>query len=191
MKALNNVEILLASQSPRRAFLLEQINIKFRQISPNIEENYPEDMDLYHVPLFLAEKKAISCIDKLLKKEILLSSDSVVIFENEILGKPESRDEAIEFLLKMSGSMHEVVTGVCLANADKRVVFNGYTKVFFHSMEKDEVEYYLDHFKPYDKAGSYGIQDWIGWAKISKIEGSYSNVMGLPLAKLYEEIQRF
>ena len=120
-----------------------------------------------------------------------MSSDSVVILENQIIEKPGSRDEAVDFLQRMSGKMHEVITGVCLANKEKRVVFSGHTKVFFQPLNMEEITYYLDTYKPYDKAGAYGIQDWIGWAKISKIEGSYSNVMGLPLQELYHEIQRF
>ncbi len=178
--------LLLASKSPRRQDLLRAAGIDFKLIDVDVEENFPDDMLAELVPEYLARKKAEAAMPLIEPSHLILAADSVVIKDGEIYGKPENKDHAIEMTKILSGHHHTVITGVFICNHHKGIGFSEYTEVWIEPMTTDEIEYYIDHFLPLDKAGSYGIQDWIGWAKVSRIEGSYANVMGLPVHKVYE-----
>ena len=183
--------LLLASKSPRRQELLKAAGIKFRTIEVDVEELYPDDMELENVPEFLARIKAEAAMPYLEKDQLILAADSVVIMNGEIYGKPGDRDHAIEMLGSLSGHKHLVITGVFLCDHHNGIGFSEYTYVWFDEFTPEEIEYYVDEYKPFDKAGAYGIQDWIGWAKVPRIEGSYANVMGLPVQRVYEELVRW
>ncbi len=156
------------------------------------DEDFDPEMPVLQVAPFLAQKKAAACRNFLTaKNEILLTADSVVIIDNEVLNKPADYDEAFRMIRRLAGNMHTVVTGVCLLDAQKEIVFRDETKVWLDDMTDAEIDYYIKNFKPFDKAGSYGIQDWIGLTHIARIDGSYSNVMGLPTAKVYQTLQLF
>ncbi|MCB0478527.1 MAG: septum formation protein Maf [Crocinitomicaceae bacterium] len=181
---------ILGSQSPRRKELLEKLGISFRQESQDIDEIYPEEMVPQQVPIYLAELKS-KAFESLQKNDLLITSDTVVIFQNEILGKPSNKKEAQETLTKLSNQWHEVVTGVCLRTNEKKVSFADTTRVKFKELSQEEIDYYIDNFHPFDKAGSYGIQDWFGVTCVDRIEGCYFNVMGLPVRLIYKELGRF
>ena len=189
---LKDRHIILASASPRRRFLLKQLDIEFTSVSAEVDESIPEGMNPDEIAIFLAEKKA-DHFEDLLKdpKNILITADTLVLIDGVILGKPEDKEGAIKMLKSLSGKMHSVVTGVCIRSCDKDRSFTDWTDVYFKSLSKDEIDYYLDHYKPYDKAGAYGAQEWIGYIGIRRLEGSYFNVMGLPVHKLYEELSSF
>ena len=184
-------KILLASKSPRRQELLTAAHIPFTMIEVNVEESFPAEMDAEDVPEYLAKKKADAAISFIKDTEVILAADSVVIKNNEIYNKPEDRAEAIEMIKTLAGHKHLVITGVYLLGLNKTLGFSEYTYVWIDKMSEEEIEFYIDQFKPFDKAGSYGIQDWIGWAKVSRIEGSYANVMGLPVQRVYEELREW
>jgi len=172
--------IVLASKSPRRAQLLRDAGFNFRIHQMDVNEDFSSDMPVAEVAAYLADKKATDAdLDIMNKNEILLTADSVVVINNQILNKPVSKEEAYEMLQLLSDKTHIVYTGVCLRNMDKKVVFSNQTNVTFGTLSDHEINYYIDQFNPMDKAGSYGIQEWIGFCKIRKIEGEYANVMGL------------
>lgn len=181
--------IVLASGSPRRKELLAQAELEF--VIPtlrDIDETFPSDMNAYDVPLFLAKVKADGYVNIIQEKDILLTADTVVILNNEILGKPKDRVEAISMLERLSGQEHEVVTGVALRTKQKEVEFSVTSKVQFGSLTRDQIEYYVDNYNPFDKAGGYGIQDWIGAVAVEAVQGSFYNVVGLPIQMVYKEI---
>lgn len=188
---LNHPTILLASKSPRRQELLSAVGLKFKLIDVDVEETYPDDMAVENVPEYLARKKAEAAIPFLENDQLILAADSVVIMDGEIYGKPGDRKHAIEMIRTLSGHKHLVITGVFICDHHNGVGFSEYTYVWFDKISDEEIEYYVDHFQPFDKAGSYGIQEWIGWAKVSRIEGSYANVMGLPVQRVYEEVNNW
>lgn len=192
LEHLKNRNIILASRSPRRRFLLEQLGLEFTGISAEIDESFPEGMTPDEIAIFLAEKKA-GHFEELLEdpKNILITADTLVLINGDILGKPEGKEGAVKMLQTLSGSMHQVVTGVCIRSREKSCSFTAWTNVYFKPLSDAEIDYYLTHFKPYDKAGAYGIQEWIGYIGINRIEGSYFNVMGLPVQMLYEELRQF
>ncbi|MEP6647378.1 MAG: Maf family nucleotide pyrophosphatase [Saprospiraceae bacterium] len=181
--------LLLASKSPRRQDLLRAAGIDFKLLNVDVEEDYPDEMEVLLVPEFLARKKAEAALSCIEPGHIILAADSVVIKNGEIFGKPKDRDHAIEMTKLLAGHPHLVITGVCICDNEKTISFSEHTHVWIDPMTQDEIEYYIDHFMPLDKAGSYGIQDWIGWVKVSRIEGSYANVMGLPVHKVYQVIR--
>jgi septum formation protein len=183
--------IILASKSPRRSQLLREAGFEFRVKTFDVEEDFPEDMPVEEVAPFLAEKKAAAARHLIEDREIVLSADSVVILDNVIYNKPADEQEAHAMLRKLSGRDHIVITGVCLLGKEKKVVFSGLTRVWFEELSDAEIEFYIRHFKPFDKAGAYGAQDWIGHCKISRIEGSFQNVMGLPTQLVYEALKAF
>lgn len=180
--------VLLASKSPRRQELLKAAGINFTMIDVDVDERYPEEMNLEIVPEFLARKKAEAAMSFLSNGKLILAADSVVIKDGMILGKPGDWDHAIEMLEQLSGHQHLVITGVFMCDEHEGLGFSDYTYVWFDPLSRDEIEYYIDHHKPFDKAGAYGIQEWIGWAKVNRIEGSYANVMGLPVQRVYREL---
>lgn len=180
--------ILLASKSPRRQELLKAVGINFQLIDVDVEEVYPDDMAVENVPEYLAKIKAEAAIPFVQDGQLILAADSVVIMQDEIYGKPGDRKHAIEMIRSLAGHKHLVITGVFLCDKHDGLGFSEYTHVWFDSISDEEIIYYVDTFKPFDKAGAYGIQEWIGWAKVSRIEGSYANVMGLPVQRVYHEI---
>ncbi len=181
---------ILASQSPRRKQLLAWADIDFDVIVSAAEEDFPAEMDVQEVPVHIAQKKAIAVQDKI-KHELpihqgkwIIAADTIVVLENEIIGKPIDRADAIHILQKLSGKTHRVITGVYLINDTESINFSETTLVHFHPLTLSQIEYYVDQYQPYDKAGAYGIQDWIGVVGIQGIQGDFYNVMGLPVSKL-------
>jgi septum formation protein len=184
--------IVLASKSPRRAQLLKDAGFNFRIHQMDVNEDFSNEMPVAEVAAYLADKKASAAdLDILNENEILLTADSVVVINNQILNKPVNRKEAFEMLQQLSNRTHIVYTGVCLLNKEKKIVFSNQTNVTFGTLSDHEIHYYIDQFNPMDKAGSYGIQEWIGYCKIRKIDGEYANVMGLPVFAIYEELLKF
>jgi septum formation protein len=181
---------ILASQSPRRKQLLAWADIEFDVIVSETAEDFPAGMDVREVPVFIAQKKAIAVQQKIKEKfpihqgKWIIAADTIVVLENEIIGKPLNRADAITILQKLSGKTHRVMTGVYLVNDTESKFFSETTLVHFHTLSLSQIEYYVDHYQPYDKAGAYGIQDWIGVVGIQGIEGDFYNVMGLPVSKL-------
>ena len=189
---LSEYHLILASASPRRISLLKELNLTFDTIPLDVEEVYPADLKEHEVARFLAQLKAESFpVEKLTAKSILITADTIVCLNDEILGKPNDREHAIEMLRNLSGQMHKVITGVCLRSHDKEFIFSNETDVYFSKLSDDEITYYVDDFQPFDKAGAYGIQEWIGIIACNHIDGSYFNVVGLPVQRLYKELQNF
>lgn len=189
---LQQYRILLASRSPRRQSLLSQAGIPYEVwLKDEVPENYPPDLSPSEVAVFLARLKAETYRTELGLNDILITADTLVVLGTRILGKPADRAEAIGMLNDLSGKPHEVISGVCLTSPVKESFFLASTIVWFDDLEQSEIEEYVDEFNPFDKAGSYGIQEWIGFMGIHRIEGSYFNVMGLPIQRLYKELQDF
>jgi septum formation protein len=181
---------ILASQSPRRKQLLAWADIEFDVLVSEAEEDFPAEMNVQDVPVYIAQKKAVA-VQEQIKLEFpnhqgkwIIAADTIVVLENEIIGKPMDRADAITILQKLSGKTHRVITGVYLINATESRNFSETTLVHFHPLTLSQIEYYVDQYQPYDKAGAYGIQDWIGVVGIQGIEGDFYNVMGLPVSKL-------
>ena len=188
---LASTKLILASKSPRRSQLLAEAGFNFKVQAKEVEENYLRTLTPRQVPLFLAEKKAIACKEFLKKGQIILAADTIVTKGKSIYEKPKNKKDAGRILKKLSGKWHEVITGVCLLSKNKKVSFIGVSKVKLEKLSAVEIDYYIDKFQPYDKAGAYAIQEWIGLCKISKIKGTYSNIMGLPVDLVYRHLQTF
>jgi len=189
---LKKYKVVLASKSPRRQELLRGMNVAFTVQTKETPEIFPPEMKLEDVPKFLSLQKSKAFTDDELPSDyLLITADTVVICADEILGKPQDRQEAYRMLEMLSGQSHHVVTGVTVRSLHKTESFAAISKVTFASLEKDEIDYYIDNFKPYDKAGAYGIQEWIGYAGIKGLEGSFYNVMGLPTRRLYQVLKAF
>lgn len=184
-------KIILASKSPRRAQLLREAGFDFEVKTIDVVESYPMDLPVEDVPAYLARKKARESLSLLEEGSVLLTADSIVVLGGEIYGKPDDREDAIRTLRKLSGKVHKVITGVCIRDEDKEVSFSGESKVFMADLTLGEIHYYVDAFEPYDKAGAYAVQEWIGLCKVNRIEGSYANIMGLPVHLVYQELMRF
>lgn len=184
-------DIVLGSKSPRRREILQMAGITFRIHDIDYEEKIPDVVeDPYELPAYLAEQKALHATG-LDENDILITADTLVFLKDKVIGKPHDRDDAFEKLQSLSGRMHEVITGVCILLGDEKVCFSDRSKVFFKELEAEELEYYIDNFPVMDKAGAYGVQDWMGLVGIERIEGSYFNVMGLPIHRVYHELKRF
>jgi septum formation protein len=186
---LNAFDIILASKSPRRQHLMQEIGLKFRVVNHvDMDEVYPAVLKAEEIPLYLARAKA-ACYDSLIEADtLLITADTIVWLENEVIGKPADSEEAVHMLLKLSGNMHEVFTGVCIKTLNQEKVFHASSKVFFRQIREEEIRYYVNRYHPFDKAGAYGVQEWIGYVAVERIEGSFFNVMGLPIQKLYGEL---
>jgi septum formation protein len=187
---LNKYHIILASKSPRRKSLLKELGIKFEVRVLDTDESYPNSLPVEEIAGFLAEKKALPFESEVDEKTIVITADTIVYIGNDVLGKPVDYDDALKMLQKLSGRWHHVDTGVCLFSKTKRVTFTATTKVLFKALTPIEIDFYITHYKPYDKAGAYGIQEWIGLIAAEKIDGSYFNVMGLPVQQLYDELSK-
>jgi septum formation protein len=185
---LNRYRFILASKSPRRQQLLRELGIPFELITKEVDESFPAHLQEGEIPLYLCRKKADAFDGELTPETLVITADTVVWINNHVLNKPESRDEAINMLRELSGSRHEVYTAVCIKSSVKQESFAARTDVWFKPLTQGEIEYYVDNYKPYDKAGAYGAQEWIGYIGMERIDGSYFNVMGLPVKELYEKL---
>ncbi|MBD5356420.1 MAG: septum formation protein Maf [Bacteroides sp.] len=189
---LKDYKILLASKSPRRRELLQMLRIPFSVVSiGGIKEDYPDTVPLIDVPQYVSSKKADAYHELIKDDEMIITADTMVICDNKILGKPKDAEDAIEMLLLLSEKTHQVATGVTISTKDRRTSFTTVTDVSFAKLSEEEVRYYVENYMPLDKAGAYGIQEWIGGVAVSGINGSYYNVMGLPVHRLYQELKMF
>ena len=186
-----NYRIILASKSPRRQQLLSELGLKFDIVIKDYSESYPEGLNGEQIARYIASEKAGTFKNGLSDNEIVITADTIVWCNNHVLGKPSDYDEAVSILKEISGNTHEVITGVTILSSTKEITFSESTKVTFEPLSDDEIRYYVDNFKPYDKAGAYGIQEWIGIAACSNIDGSYFNVVGLPVQRLRLELEKF
>lgn len=188
---LNKINIILASGSPRRQQFFKEMDLHYTIRLKEIEEIYPEHLQAEEITNFLAELKANAFENELKENDVLVTSDTIVWLNGKALGKPKGYDDAFQMLQQLANQTHEVITSVCLKSIDKTEVFHCVTKVTFSNLSDEAIKYYLDSYQPFDKAGSYGIQDWIGLIGISKIEGSYTNVVGLPTEMLFQKLMNY
>ena len=188
---LNAFNLILASRSPRRQQLLSELGLKFDVVIKDYDETFPEGLNGEEIARYVAFKKAASFENEISNNEIVIAADTIVWSRNKVLGKPVNQEDAFAILKELSGNTHEVITGVSLRSKSKELTFSDSTKVTFETFTDEEIYYYIDRCKPYDKAGAYGIQEWIGIIACSHIHGSYFNVVGLPVQRLYKELQRF
>ncbi len=188
---LKNYQIILGSESARRRELLKGLQIPFEAITIDVEETFPTAMVGVDIPMYLAEKKANAYNFEKSENTLLITADTIVWHEGSVLGKPKNKQEAKKFLERLSGKTHQVITGVCISTLKRRKTFHVISDVRFANLTSNEIEYYLENFSPYDKAGGYGVQEWIGFVGVEHINGSYFNVMGLPVQRLYNELKRW
>ena len=183
-------KILLGSQSPRRQELLKALGVDFKVVKISSDENYPENLRNEKITEFISLSKA-NAYSNLKENEILITADTVVVLNDEVLGKPIDENEAFQMIRKLAGSTHQVFTSVCVRTIENILTFSDKTDVIFDEFTDEEINYYIQNFHPFDKAGAYGIQDWLGYAKVKGIQGCYYNVMGFPLSKFYRKMQSF
>ena len=187
-----NYKIILASNSPRRKELLKGLDLDFEvRIIPDIDESYPPDLPPEEIPCYIARKKAAAYSVSMQANELIITADTVVVLDGDIIEKPADKSDAIRMLKRLSGRKHQVITAVTLTTMDRQHSFSVTSSVDFALLTAEEINYYLDRYQPYDKAGAYGIQEWIGYVGVSSIEGSFYNVMGLPIQRLYQELKHF
>ena len=186
---LEKYKVILASGSPRRRELMAGLGVNYEvRILPDVDESYPHTLQGEEIPLYIAKEKADAYIPMMQPDELIITADTIVWLDGEVLGKPRDREDALQMLRTMSGRTHEVFTGVCITTTDWQRSFTAQTEVRFATLSEDEIIYYVDNFKPMDKAGAYGVQEWIGFIGVENISGSYYNIMGLPVQKLYREL---
>lgn len=189
---LSSYQIILASNSPRRRELLAGLGIAFQtRVIPGIDESYPDGLTGPEIALHIASAKASAYLPALSAQELLITADTIVYTDGKVFGKPNDRSEACSMLRALSGRTHQVITGVTLQTLERNRSFAVTTEVTFAELSDEEITYYVDHYRPFDKAGSYGIQEWIGFVGVTGIHGSYFNVMGLPVQRLYQELKTF
>ena len=187
-----NYKIIPASNSPRRKTLLKGLDIDFEvRVISSIDESYPHGMTPDEIPVYIAQKKANAYYATMQPDELIITADTVVVLDGDIIEKPAGKNEAIEMLKRLSGRKHQVITAVTLSTIEKCKSFSVSSFVDFANLAEEEITYYVEQYKPYDKAGGYGIQEWIGYIGVRSIEGSFYNVMGLPVQRLYQELKRF
>ncbi len=184
-------QLTLGSKSPRRDYLLRELGLDFNIRVIETDESYPQNLKIPEIAPFLAKMKGNAHLLKIQENEIVITADTIVTVDNCVLNKPKSKAQATSMLQQLSGTCHTVYTGVCLTNSIKQMVFCESTEVWFHALSNEEIEYYIETCQPFDKAGSYGIQEWIGYAGIKKINGDFFSVMGLPLQLLYRKLNKF
>ena len=191
LENLKKYHIILASNSPRRKELLGGLGIEYEvKTLSGIDESYPANLIGKEIPIYISSQKA-KAYEQLLKDDtLIITADTIVYLEGEVLGKPKNAEDATRMLTKLSGCTHEVITGVTLLTKNKRKSFSVVSQVTFDCLSEDEIAYYVEHFKPFDKAGAYGIQEWIGFIGVKSLKGSYFNVMGLPVQRLYKELKQ-
>ncbi|WP_262898193.1 Maf family nucleotide pyrophosphatase [Echinicola shivajiensis] len=188
---LNTKRIVLASKSPRRQELMKGLFIPFEVRTKEVNEDFPEDLEHTEVAAYLAEKKAKAFEPDLGPDELIITSDTTVLVDGKVLNKPANKQEAIEMLKQLSGKAHQVISGVCMMDNHKKTVYSDITEVYFNELSDQEIEYYIDKCHPFDKAGAYGVQEWIGYAAVNKLVGSFYTVMGLPVHRIYEELKNW
>ena len=188
---LNKFTIILGSASPRRKELLSDIGLEFSIQNTDKKESFPTNLKEHEIAEFLAKQKAKFLSENLRKTDLLITADTIVLFKGELLNKSKNKEQALNTLSKLSGNTHKVITAVCIKNHQKEIVFSVITLVTFKQLTKEEIGFYINNFNPFDKAGAYGIQEWIGKIGIKSIEGSYSNVVGLPTAEVYQQLKLF
>ncbi|MBD8983083.1 MAG: septum formation protein Maf [Bacteroides cellulosilyticus] len=186
---LEKYKVILASGSPRRRELMAGLGVNYEvRILPDVDESYPDTLQGEEIPLYIAKEKADAYIPMMQLDELIITADTIVWLDGKVLGKPRDREDALQMLRTMSGRTHEVFTGVCITTTDWQRSFTAQTEVRFATLSEDEIIYYVDNFKPMDKAGAYGVQEWIGFIGVENISGSYYNIMGLPVQRLYREL---
>ena len=186
-----NKKVILASKSPRRQELLKGLYIDFEIRTKDIDESYPNHLQEAEIPSFISEKKAAAFADDLEADELLITSDTVVCLNGKVLEKPKSLEEGKQMLRELSGQTHTVYSAVCLMDTEKKIIFCDQTEVTFKPLDEEEIEFYINQFQPLDKAGAYGVQEWIGYIAIKKMTGSYYTVMGMPMHLLYDELKKW
>ena len=192
LENLKKYHIILASNSPRRRELLAGLGFDFDvKVLPDIAESYPDTLPAIQIAEYIAKEKAEAYRKVIQANELIITADTVVIADDEVMGKPQDATDAHRMLRKLSGRAHQVVTGVCLTTKQEQRSFSVTTQVTFKQLSDEEIFYYIEHYRPYDKAGAYGIQEWIGYIGVTGLEGSYFNVMGLPVQRIYTEIAKF
>lgn len=188
---LKNYRIVLASQSPRRKELLAGLGLEYEtRVLPDVDESFPPELTGGDIPMYIAREKAEAYRPSLGADELLITADTIVWLDDAVLGKPADRDDALRMLRKLSGQVHDVYTGVCLTTPHWQRAFTARTEVKFSSLNEEEITWYVDQFCPFDKAGAYGVQEWIGYVAVEHISGSYFNIMGLPVQRLYRELKK-
>lgn len=190
LENIKKYNIILGSNSPRRKKILEELGLKVKVIGSNIDESIIQNKNLEKVPVLLAKKKAFALKNKIKSNDLLITADTIVLLKDKILTKPQNEEDAKRILSKISSKTHQVITGVCILINGKELSFSNTTEVSFDKLDLNEIDFYIKKYKPFDKAGAYGIQEWIGLIGIKKINGSYSNVVGLPASRLYQELKR-
>lgn len=191
-KGFRMVKIVLASNSPRRKELLAGLDIPFEvRVLDNIDESYPETLPTKEIAGYISKKKADAYLQTMADDELIITADTIVVLGQEVMGKPKDDEEARRMLRELSGKTHQVITGVCLTTKDKQSNFSVETDVTFKTLSEEEIDYYVAHYRPLDKAGAYGIQEWIGHIGVTGLNGSYFNVMGLPVQRIYEALKAF
>ncbi|MDH6533664.1 septum formation protein Maf [Parabacteroides sp. 52] len=192
LENIHKYKIVLGSNSPRRKELLAGLDVNFSvRTLPDVDESYPDTLPIQEVPAYIAHKKAEAYMLKMADDELLITADTIVWASDKVLGKPTDREDARIMLQALSGKEHKVITGVCLVTKDKKVSFSVTSEVRFGTLTEAEIIYYVEKYCPYDKAGAYGIQEWIGYIAVESINGSFYNVMGLPVQRLYQELKQF
>ncbi len=192
MLNLSRYNIILASNSPRRKELLSGLNIPYEiKTLPDIDESYPDNLTGEDIAIYIAKEKANAYLDQLDENTLLITADTIVLLDGKVYGKPSDETDAKQMLRDLSGKTHQVITGVCITTKDKQVSFGVSSEVRFSKLDDDEIEYYVSNYKPFDKAGAYGVQEWIGYVAVEYISGSYFNIMGLPIQRLYRELKKF
>ena len=188
---INQYKVILASNSPRRKGLLSELGIDY-EVRPlaDIDETFPHDLPGEEIPKYIARQKAEAYSKSMNEDELIITADTIVYIDGQVLGKPADREDAFRMLHQLSGRVHQVITGVCLTTRQSQRTFAVTSQVTFDALSDDEITYYIDQYRPFDKAGAYGIQEWIGYVAVSHIEGSYFNIMGLPIQRLYQELKQ-
>lgn len=184
------MKILLASASPRRSHILKEAGFDFEVLKIDVDESFPSEMPVQEIPVYLAKKKMAEAKNYLNDQNIIITADTVVILGDEIINKPADADDAFKMLEKLAGNTHTVISGVCISTHNEDFVFEDRTDVVFDDMSAEEIKFYIDNYQPFDKAGSYAIQEWIGLNKIAKIDGNYFNVVGFPMSKVYPILRK-
>ncbi len=188
---LKKYKVILASNSPRRKELLAGLGVDYEvRTLPDVDESYPETLQGADIPLYIAKEKADAYVAMMQPGELMITADTIVWLDGKVLGKPQDKEDALQMLRTMSGRTHEVFTGVCITTTDWQRSFTAQTEVRFATLSEEEIAYYVDNFQPMDKAGAYGVQEWIGFIGVENISGSYYNIMGLPVQRIYNELKR-
>lgn len=192
LENLKKYHIVLASNSPRRRELLSGLGIDYEvRILPGIDESYPDNLRVEEIPVYIAREKADAYRRSINRNDLIITADTIVSLEGQVLGKPKDTEDACRMLRMLSGRVHQVITGVCITTAEVQHSFSSVTDVTFDNLNEEEISYYVNNYRPLDKAGAYGVQEWIGFIGVTRLEGSYFNVMGLPVQRLYQELKKF